>query len=207
LLCFRDYVFKRICLEVLLCLVGVEEALMLPFVPPPSKPEVTIGLLPLLLQQHALKSCQKSLNISSDIVCNMTMLHAAGPHIFNTHVGGRRWQAHAPLSAVVLSLCDLCVAQAVQIAAASLQLVAFSHRVILMICYTRAAHSNGLCLRLIPRRIVAYLMLLLQTSKCLGMRALSLATKRRCRPSLVRWRRTAWWPRLRMAVSGTVMRC
>jgi hypothetical protein len=97
LFCFRDYVFKRICLEVLLCLVGVEEALMSPFVPPPFKPEVIIGLLPLLLPQHTLKSCQNTLNISADISCNMTLLHAAGPHIFNTHLGGRRWQAHAPI--------------------------------------------------------------------------------------------------------------
>lgn len=142
--------FKRISLEELLCLVGVEEVLVSPFALKPLKPEVIIGQLPVLLLNSALGSSQ--ISDTSDGICfNLRLLHVAGPHIFNSRVGGRRWQASAAalqfdassifflalgllFLAVLLLVCNLNVAQAIQNAAANLQLVFSSHEVMPTFC-------------------------------------------------------------------------
>jgi hypothetical protein len=90
----RDYVFKRISLELLLCLVGEEEVLMYPLVRAPSKRTVRISELSLLLPFEVLASCSTNLNVST-IRCTMRLLHVTGAHIFNMFPGGRRIQASA----------------------------------------------------------------------------------------------------------------
>jgi hypothetical protein len=84
-------VFKRSSLELLLCRVGEEEVLMCPLVPKPLKPTVRISQIPLLLPRDALESSASSLNVST-IRCALRLLHVTGPHILNTHPGGRRAQ-------------------------------------------------------------------------------------------------------------------
>ena len=89
----RDYVFKRIPLEMLLCRVGEEEVLMCPFAAKPLQPTVRISQLPMLLPCNVLKSCKPNLNVSADIGCDLRLLHVTGPHVFNSTPGGRRSQA------------------------------------------------------------------------------------------------------------------
>jgi hypothetical protein len=96
----RDYVFKRLPLEVLLCLAGVEEALIGPFAAKPLKPSVRISQLALTLPCNVLKSCKPNPNVSADIGCSLRLLHVTGPHVFNSAPGGRRSQA--------MSSCSLC---------------------------------------------------------------------------------------------------
>jgi hypothetical protein len=88
----RDYVFKRISLEVLLCRVGEEELLVCALSPKPSKPVVSIGQLQLLVPQHVLAASATNLNIGS-CCCALRVLHVCGPHIFGTAPGSRRAQA------------------------------------------------------------------------------------------------------------------
>ncbi len=83
--------FKRISLELLLCRVGEEEVLMCPLVPKLLKPTVRISQIPLLLPRAALESSASNLNVST-ISCTLRLLHVTGPHILNTHSGGRRAQ-------------------------------------------------------------------------------------------------------------------
>jgi hypothetical protein len=89
---FRDYVFKRITLELFLCRIGVEELLMSSFVHKPQKPVVRISQLSLLIPRDVLASSAANLDISA-ITCSLRMLHVDGPHIFNSAPGGRRAQA------------------------------------------------------------------------------------------------------------------
>jgi hypothetical protein len=97
----RDYVFKRISLELLLCRVGEEELLICSFAPKPLKPVVSIGQLPLRIPRDALESSATNLNIGS-ISCTLRLLHVCGPHIFNSAPGGRRAQAIRRLFSLLL---------------------------------------------------------------------------------------------------------
>jgi len=96
----RDYVFKRIPLEMLLCKVGEEEVLMCPLVSKPLKPSVRISQVPLLLPCNVF-----TFNVSADIRCGLRLLHVTGPHIFSSTPGGRRSQA--------ISSCSFCDGQCI----------------------------------------------------------------------------------------------
>ncbi len=90
----RDYVFKRISLELLLCRVGEEEVLLCPLTPKPIKPTVRISQLPLLLPCDMPGSSTTSINIGT-INCALRLLHVDGPHVLNSAAGGRRMQVHS----------------------------------------------------------------------------------------------------------------
>ena len=94
---FRDYVFKRITLEMLFCLVGAEELLMSSFLPKPQKPVARISQLSLLIPRDVLASSAANLDINA-ISCSLRLLHVSGPHIFNSAPGGRRAQASLGLA-------------------------------------------------------------------------------------------------------------
>jgi hypothetical protein len=140
----RDYVFKRISLELLLSRVGEEEILMCPPVPTAGKPTVLISQLPLLMPREMLESSVTNFNVGTTR-CDLRLLHVTGPHIFNSAAGGRRAQAMQQRDARLVSVqCVILVCeQAMKAAGKDLEFVALQQQVIVGFWFFIAAATSA----------------------------------------------------------------